>query len=172
MQTGSLLHHLQHGLGATRGPMTTTDVEIVNWFLANDRYPADTVLLEFGCRLIEQRLDGNRGTEIYAIPAVGRVIFTNALLGLIHGEFQSVDDFPEWLQTTQAELAEWLREVPRRKSQYFLNMASWKVTIWRLTHATIRAGSSRNRASIEGGVPRPSKLRHPGRQWPPKASSV
>jgi hypothetical protein len=58
------------------------------------------VFLEFGCRLIEQRLDGKRGNEIYSIPAVGRVIFTNALLGLIDGEFQSFDDFPEWLLTT------------------------------------------------------------------------
>ncbi|TGU56913.1 MULTISPECIES: hypothetical protein [unclassified Mesorhizobium] len=98
--------------------------EIVKWFLADDRYPEDNFILEVGRRLIESRLSGTCGTEIYKFPGVGRIVYTHALTGLIEGEFNTPDEFPEWLRVTQSELAEWLRATARRKSRYFLNMAN------------------------------------------------
>ena len=52
------------------------------------------------------------------------MIYIEALVGLINGQFNSPDDYPEWLKLAQSELAEWLRGAPRRKSQYFLDMAN------------------------------------------------
>ncbi|TIM15499.1 MAG: hypothetical protein E5Y67_07050 [Mesorhizobium sp.] len=52
------------------------------------------------------------------------MIYINALAGLIEGEYGGPEEFPEWLQVMQSELAEWLRGAPKRKSQYFLNMAN------------------------------------------------
>lgn len=98
--------------------------EIANWLIVDDRYPEDNLILALGQKLIRDRLQGSRGTEIYEFPGVGRVIYINALGGLIEGQFGCPDEFPEWLQTTQSELAEWLRAAPRRKSQYFLDMAN------------------------------------------------
>ncbi|MEQ1938047.1 hypothetical protein ABMA46_07325 [Mesorhizobium sp. CN5-321] len=98
--------------------------EIANWFLVDERHPEDKLVLTLGYKLIEDRLQGNRGTEIYEFPGVGRVIYVNALIGLIEGQFGCPAEFPEWLQTTQSELAEWLRAAPRRKAQYFLDMAN------------------------------------------------
>lgn len=64
------------------------------------------------------------GREIYEFQGVGRVIYISALVGLFRGEFSSPDDFPDWLKLAQFELAEWLREGPRRARQYFLAMAN------------------------------------------------
>lgn len=113
------------GLGAYHGSDDNDRrQEIVNWFLSDDRYPEDKVILAIGHRLIEKHLQEKRGKEIYEFPGVGRVIYVSALIGLIEGDFTSPDDFPEWLKMMQLELAEWLRGAPNRKSQYFLNMAN------------------------------------------------
>ena len=98
--------------------------EIVNWFLLDERFPQDKVILDVGEKLIEDRFKSKRGSEIYPFPGVGRIIYINALLGLIKGDFQSPDDFPEWLRVAHSELAEWLRGAPKRKSKYFLDMAN------------------------------------------------
>jgi hypothetical protein len=113
------------GLGAYHGSDDTDRrKEIVEWFLQDERFPDDQFILFLGCRLIEQRLRRKRGTEIYKFAGVGRVIYSRALLGLIEGEFKNHADFPEWLKTAQGELADWLRGAPKRKSKYFLEMAS------------------------------------------------
>ncbi|MGO8196353.1 hypothetical protein ACC786_31435 [Rhizobium ruizarguesonis] len=107
------------GLGAYHGADDNERRrEIVGWFLEDDRYPEDKLILDMGDRLIEQRAAGERGTEIYAFPGVGRSIYIHALVGFIEG-----DDFPEWLRLAQLELADWLRAKPGRKAQYFLEMA-------------------------------------------------
>lgn len=112
------------GLGAYHGSDDNDRrEEIVSWFLLDDRYPDDKNMLELGCRLIDLRLEQKRGIEIYAFPEVGRVIYIEALVGLIKGNYDSTNDFPEWLKVMQLELAKWLRGAPRRKSQYFLDMA-------------------------------------------------
>lgn len=113
------------GLGAFHGrDDNERRREIANWFLVDERYPEDALILEVGRQWIEKRLQGRRGTEIYDFPGVGRVIYIHALFGFIEGEFNSPDEFPEWLRLTQRELAEWLRAASRRKSQYFLDMAN------------------------------------------------
>lgn len=113
------------GLGAYHGSShTERREEIVEWFLEDERYPEDKLVLALGCQLIEDRLQGKRDNAIYEFPGVGRIIYTNALCGLIEGEFKCPDDFPEWLRLAQTELAEWLRETPKRRSQYFLAMAN------------------------------------------------
>jgi hypothetical protein len=113
------------GLGAYHGSNDNDRrQEIVNWFLADDRYADDQLVLRLGERLIEGRLQGSRGTDIYEFPGVGRVIYMSALVGLIEREFGCPDDFPEWLRVAQSELADWLRAAPRRKSKYFLDMAN------------------------------------------------
>jgi len=113
------------GLGAYHGyDDNDRRQEIVKWFLVDDRYPEDKIVLGVGYRLIQDRLEGRRGEEIYQFPGVGRIIYINALTALIEGEFSGPAEFPEWLKVTQSELAEWLRGAPRRKSQYFLDMAS------------------------------------------------
>lgn len=113
------------GLGAFHSPDNNDRRrEIVSWFLPDDRFPEDELVLEFARKLIEGRAHEKIGRKIYAFPGVGRILYMEALLGLIEGEFSSPDDFPEWLKRMQLELAEWLREVPRRKSQYFLDMAN------------------------------------------------
>ncbi|QKC85768.1 hypothetical protein EB232_33300 [Mesorhizobium sp. NZP2077] len=113
------------GLGAFHGS-TDNDrrQEIVNWLLVDERYPEDNIVLKIANRLIEDRLQGSRGIEIYEFPAVGRVVYISALVGLIEGQFGGPDEFPDWLKVTQSELADWLRGAPRRKSKYFLNMAN------------------------------------------------
>ena len=113
------------GLGAYYG-VDDTDrrQEIVNWFLEDEQLPQDKLILMVGAHLIQARLEGKRGDEIYKFPGVGRVIYISALTGLIEGEFQSPDDFPEWLKLVQVELADWLRGASKRKSQYFLDMAN------------------------------------------------
>lgn len=98
--------------------------EIANWFLVDEQYPEDNLVLEMGRQLIDKRLQGSCGAEIYQFPGVGRLVYVNALLGLIEGQFSTPDEFPEWLRITQSELAEWLRGAPRRKRQYFLDMAN------------------------------------------------
>lgn len=98
--------------------------EIANWFLVDERQPEDKLILALGYKLISERLQGSRGTEVYEFPGVGRVVYISALVGVIEGQFRSADEFPEWLETAQSELAEWLRAEPRRKTQYFLNMAN------------------------------------------------
>ncbi|PDQ21425.1 hypothetical protein CN311_08860 [Mesorhizobium sanjuanii] len=86
------------GLGAFHGSNDNDRRrEIVNWFLADDRYPDDKLVLKIGNRLIQDRLQGRRGIEIYEFPGVGRAIYINALVGLIEGEFSGLDEFPEWL---------------------------------------------------------------------------
>lgn len=113
------------GLGAYHGADDNDRRnEIVNWFLEDERFPDDGLVLEIGYRLLDERGQGKRGTEIYAFPGVGRAIYCEALFGFIEGNFNSLDDFPEWLTATQLELAEWLRGAPKRKSKYFLDMAN------------------------------------------------
>lgn len=113
------------GLGAYHGrDDNERRREIANWFIVDERYPEDALVVEVGRQLIEKRLQGRRGTEIYDFPGVGRVIYIHALFGFMEGEFSAPDEFPEWLRLTQRELAERLRAVPRRKSQYFLDMAN------------------------------------------------
>jgi len=113
------------GLGAFHG---SDDIErrreIVDWFLLDERYPEDKLILGLGHKLLEQRLNGERGIEVYEFPGVGRSIYLSALFGLIDGEYDSPQDFPAWLQQAQSELASWLRGAPKRKSRYFLNMAN------------------------------------------------
>lgn len=113
------------GLGAYHGSDDNDRRrEIANWFTLDPRYPDDGLVLEVGRQLIEGWLEGSRGARIFEFPGVGRVIYLNALVGLMEGEFNSPDEFPKWLQLTQRELAEWLRAASRRKSQYFLDMAN------------------------------------------------
>lgn len=113
------------GLGAYHGADDNDRrLEIVGWFLNDKRFPEDEAILAIGRQLIEDRLQQKRGVEIYEFAGVGRVIYIEALLGFIDGEFSCPDDFPEWLQVAQLELAERLRGAPRRKSQYFLDMAN------------------------------------------------
>jgi hypothetical protein len=113
------------GLGAFHGrDDNERRQEIANWFLVDDRYAEDHLVVEIGRQLIEKRLNGTRGGEIYEFPGVGRVIYINALFGFIDGEFSVPDEFPEWLRLAQCELSEWLRGEPRRKSKYFLDMAN------------------------------------------------
>lgn len=113
------------GLGAYHGADDNDRRgEIVDWFLNDERCPEDKIILEAGYQLLDEWAQGKRGAEIYAFPGVGRVIYAEALLGYIKGDFASPDDFPEWLTAAQSELAEWLRGARGRKSQYFLDMAS------------------------------------------------
>lgn len=113
------------GLGAYHGLSDTERrTEIVQWFLEDERFPGDKLVLALGCRLIEERLQGNRDNKIYEFPGVGRIIYTNALMGLIEGDFQGPEDFPDWLRLAQSELGEWLRAAPKRKARYFLDMAN------------------------------------------------
>lgn len=83
------------GLGAFHG---SADIErrreIVNWFLPDERYPEDKLILGLGHKLLEQRLSGNRGVEVYEFPGVGRSIYLSALHGLINGEYDSPEAFP------------------------------------------------------------------------------
>lgn len=113
------------GLGAYHG---TDDNdrrgEIVNWFLVDERYPEDEKVLDLGYRLLEERFQNKRSIGVYEFPGVGRAIYINALVGLIQGDFKSPTEFPDWLKAAQSELADWLRGAPRRKSQYFLDMAN------------------------------------------------
>ena len=113
------------GLGAYHG-VDDNDRrrEIATWFLVDERYPEDRDVLALGETLVEDRLRGTRGTEIYEFPGSGRVIYLNALLGFMGGEYSKPEDFPDWLTLLQSELAEWLRGALRRKAKYFLEMAS------------------------------------------------
>lgn len=113
------------GLGAYHGEDDNDRRrEIVGWFMSDERVPEDELLLRAGYKLAEDRANGKRGKEVYSFPGVGRAIYIEALMGLIEARYCSIDDFPTWLRCLQAELAEWLRAVPRRKHQYFLNMAN------------------------------------------------
>ncbi|WP_141690413.1 MULTISPECIES: hypothetical protein [unclassified Ensifer] len=113
------------GLGAYHGLSDAERrAEIVHWFLEDERFPEDKIVLALGCRLIEERLQGKRGNEIYEFPGVGRIIYTNALTGFIEGDFRTPEDFPDWLRLAQSELADWLRAGPKRKARYFLDMAN------------------------------------------------
>jgi hypothetical protein len=112
-------------LGAYHGSNDTDRrKEIVNWFYDDERYPEDKLVLALGCKLIGDRLDGKRDSVIYEFPGVGRIIYLHAISGLIGGTFHGPKDFPDWLKLVQSELAEWLRETPKRKAQYFLAMAN------------------------------------------------
>lgn len=113
------------GLGAFHGDSDRDRrLEIVNWFLAEEGDLMDRAFLEAGTRLLEDFFDGKRGEEVFSFPGVGRVVYINALVGLANGTFSTPDDFPEWLQTAQDELAVWLRAAPRRKHTHFLAMAN------------------------------------------------
>lgn len=113
------------GLGAFHGE-TDADrrFEIVNWFLAEEGDLFDHAQLEAGRLLLQDFFDGRRGAEIFSFPGVGRVIYINALVGLADGSYVSADEFPKWLLDAQAQLAAWLRAVPRRKHAHFLAMAN------------------------------------------------
>jgi hypothetical protein len=118
-------HICNMGLGAYHGSDDNDRRgRIVNWFLEDDRYPEDKLTLNVGCGLINKYFQEETKKEIYLFPGVGRVIYINALVGLIEGTFNSPDEFPEWLKVMQSGLAEWIRSAPRRKSQYFLDMAN------------------------------------------------
>lgn len=97
--------------------------EIVGWFLEDEKNPLDRMALVIGRKLLEDRLNGRKGPEIYAFPGVGRLIYIAALIGLSDGSYGSPEEFPGWLITGQEELAGWLRGAPRRKYQHFLEMA-------------------------------------------------
>lgn len=113
------------GLGAYHGKDNNDRrSEIVNWFLLDERYPEDKIILDLGYKLLNERIEAKRGSEIYKFAGVGRAVYIEALVRLMDGEFGSPDEFPDWLKMMQAELAQWLREEPRRKSQYFLEMAN------------------------------------------------
>lgn len=113
------------GLGAFHGrDDNERRREIANWFLVDERYPEDHLVVELGRQLLERRLDGRCGSEIYEFPGVGRFIYIHALFGFIEGDFDCPEEFPDWLQTAQAELVAWLRASPKRKAQYFLDMAN------------------------------------------------
>ncbi len=113
------------GLGAFHGADDNERrSEILNWFLADPRFPEDEIGLRFAERLLAAPFEDVRVDRIYALPFVGRVIYIEALSGLIDGAYQGPDDFPQWLAVAQQELAEWLRMAPRRKSAYFLAMAN------------------------------------------------
>ncbi len=113
------------GLGAYHGrDDNDRRKEIVNWFLLDERYPEDKVVLDIGYELLTARLEGSRGAEIYEFAGVGRTVYIEALFGLVQGEYGSPNDFPDWLKLAQSELAEWLRAEPRRKARYFLDMAN------------------------------------------------
>jgi len=113
------------GLGAYHGrDDNDRRREIAKWFVIDNRIADDGLFLEIGRQWIERRLQGIRGTEIYEFPGVGRVIYLNALVGMMQRQFSCPDEFPDWLSVVQSELAEWLRSTPRRKSQYFLDMAN------------------------------------------------
>ncbi len=113
------------GLGAYHGENDNDRRrEIVNWFLCDRDVPEDKLILDIGYGLIQKYLSSNREKNIYVFPGVGRAIYIEALHGLIDGKFSSPSDLPDWLKLTQSELAEWLRGAPKRKSQYFLDMAS------------------------------------------------
>jgi hypothetical protein len=112
------------GLGAFHGADDNERrLEIVKWFLVDPNYPQDVINLILGEKALERRFSGSSGVEIYAFPGVARVVYVEALTGLADGTYLGPDDFPDWLATAQAELAQWLREAPRRKSQHFLDMA-------------------------------------------------
>jgi hypothetical protein len=113
------------GLGAYHGKDDNDRrQEIANWFLLDERYPADKLILIFGYRLWDGRINQSRGTEVYQFPGVGRVIYIEALMGLVEGRYDTPDAFPDWLRLMQLELAEWLRTESRRRSRYFLDMAN------------------------------------------------
>ena len=113
------------GLGAYHGADDTDRrQEIVNWFVEDEHFPRDKLMLLIGAKLIQSRLAGKRGDEIYKFPGVGRVIYLSALTGLIEGKYQNAGDFPDWLKVAQLELAGWLRGAPKRKCRYFLDMAN------------------------------------------------
>lgn len=113
------------GLGAYHGKDDADRRgEIVNWFLLDERYPEDKMVLASGYRLLQERVNGQQGPEVYRFPGVGRAVYISALVGLIDGEYESPAGFPDWLKLAQADLSEWLRGAPHRKSQYFLNMAN------------------------------------------------
>jgi hypothetical protein len=113
------------GLGAYHGADDNERrQEIVNWFLLDDKFPEDKKILDLGYQLIEERARQKRGNEIYEFAGVGRVIYIEALVGWINGDFDSPNDFPDWLKVLQSELAEWLRGAPKRRSTYFLDMAN------------------------------------------------
>lgn len=113
------------GLGAHHGSDDNDRRrEIVSWFLLDDRFPEDREILALGYKLIDERLREKLPLEVCEFPGVGRVIYIEALIGFIEGDFASPDDFPEWLKSMQSELAEWLRGAPKRKPQYFLDMAN------------------------------------------------
>jgi hypothetical protein len=113
------------GLGAFHGTDNERRGEILNWFLADARYPEDELVLRLGERLLAGRFERGQGpADIYAFPGVGRIIYIEALAGFIDGSHCTPAEFPEWLVLAQRELAEWLRLAPRRKPQYFLAMAN------------------------------------------------
>lgn len=112
------------GLGAYHGnDDNDRRREILEWFVVDDRFPDDQAALIAGYLLLKARFEEQADINIYRFPEVGRAIYIEALLGLMNGDFASPRDFPEWLKIAQIELAEWLRQEPRRKSQHFLDMA-------------------------------------------------
>jgi hypothetical protein len=113
------------GLGAYHGrDDNDRRREIAHWFFLDERYPEDVIVVEVGRQLIDERLQGSRGTEVYEFPGVGRVVYLHALMGLMGRTIRQSLRLPNWLEIPQSELADWLRGAPKRKSQYFLDMAN------------------------------------------------
>jgi hypothetical protein len=112
------------GLGAYIGSdINDRRREIADWFLPDDRFLADKLILMMGYGLIKLRFKKRQTQAIYSFAAVGRAIYISALTGLMEDRYTSFDDFPDWLQHAQMELNHWLHAAPKRSAQHFLDMA-------------------------------------------------
>lgn len=70
------------------------------------------------CEILDARAKGLLGDEVYALPAVGRLIMSHALR-VQKGEWADDPFFHEHRE----RFAAWLKAVPRRKAKHFLDMA-------------------------------------------------
>ncbi|PZM10181.1 hypothetical protein [Rhizobium tubonense] len=112
------------GLGAYIGcDINDRRREIADWFLPDNRYPGDKLILVMGYGPIKLHFKYRQTQSIYSFPAVGRAIYISALTGLMKDRYKSFDDFPDWLIEAQRELNQWLHAAPKRSGQHFLEMA-------------------------------------------------
>ncbi len=70
------------------------------------------------CEILDARVEGLVGDDVYALPAVGRLIMSHALR-VKKGEWKDLEFFNEHRE----RFASWLCAEPRRKSKHFLAMA-------------------------------------------------
>lgn len=132
--------------------------EIVDWFLPDDRYPDDRAILDMatiGWTNVSGVCEAVRSSSW---PSVGRVVCGEVLLGFIHGDFKTPEDFPNWLKVVQSELAECLRGLSKQAS--FLARADLE-SYDLLPHAR----SSPPRARLVSDVNRGSRSGGAGRQF-------